>query len=50
MAPGLSNVVVFDAGPNRVIWNDILNAMAAQSANQTIQFALGARSPKRDQR
>ena len=32
MAPGLSNVVAFDAGPNG-IWNDILNAMAAQSAN-----------------
>jgi uncharacterized repeat protein (TIGR03803 family) len=29
MAPGLSNVVVFDAGPNGIL-NDILNAMAAQ--------------------
>ena len=29
MAPGLSNVVVFDAGPNG-LWNDIVNAMAAQ--------------------
>ncbi len=27
MAPGLSKLVVFDAGPNG-IWNDILNAMA----------------------
>jgi uncharacterized repeat protein (TIGR03803 family) len=29
MAPGLSNVVAFDAGPNGVL-NDILNAMAAR--------------------
>ena len=29
MAPGLSKVVVFDAGPNNGVLNDILNAMAA---------------------
>jgi uncharacterized repeat protein (TIGR03803 family) len=29
MAPGLSNVVAFDAGPNGY-WNDVLNAMAAR--------------------
>src|ERR1035438_1977169 len=29
MAPGLSNVVVFDAGPNG-LWNDIVNAMVAK--------------------
>src|ERR1017187_6479726 len=37
MAPGLSNVVVFDAGPNNGVLNDILNAMAAKP--QVKQFS-----------
>jgi uncharacterized repeat protein (TIGR03803 family) len=40
MAPGLSNVVVFEAGPN-AIWNDILNAMAQNPQIKQFSSSLG---------
>ncbi len=50
MAPGLSNVVAFDAGPNTgYIWNDVLNAMVAhpqikQFSSSWLGFPISATS------
>ena len=42
MAPGLSKVVVFEAGPVNGLPNDVLQAMSLhQHAHQTIQLFLG---------
>jgi uncharacterized repeat protein (TIGR03803 family) len=45
MAPGLSKVVVFDAGPNNGVLNDILNTMTANPQVKQLSSSWGGWSP-----
>ncbi len=42
MAPGLSGIVVYEAGPNAVNGDDMLNEMAAPSQGEPLSFQLSA--------